>query len=125
MGKFSERETVFYRELYRSSDFDIDGFSLLRNRLKGLLTEEHFAEEHFASPYVAIRKTGFDYILELDMPRTFIAWDDVSSIQVTTSAFSFFLTSGAKVKLNFSALDYASVQALKNAFSERGLLGNT
>jgi len=113
MGRFSKKETVFYRQLHSAVDPDTNGFQASRNSV---------LNDQYALPYVAIRMTGFDYVLEQDMPRVFISWDELARIEVSIASFLFFLKSGATFQLKFLDLDYSSVQAMKEAFADRGLL---
>lgn len=117
MGRFSKKETIFYKKLYRGRDNEIDEVSELICWLRNFVSKEYYS-----LPYFAIRTTRIDYIFRTHSPRVIVKWDELESVHASVSMFRFLLKSGAAFRLRFSDLDYASVQTMKEEFSKQDLL---
>ncbi len=121
MGRYSKSETVLFKKLYRDNSYnDVDELSRLICWLRNFVSKGYYS-----LPYFAIRNTGIDFIFRTHSPRVSYRWIEILKVEVSISAFTFYLVSANTFHLKFRDLDYSTIQVMKAAFKAKGLLVST
>ena len=78
----------------------------------------YIIEEFFGKRFIRITDEKIQYKPKTFKPETTILWENITSIQFKVNKIEFKCNDGKTLNLQYSSMEYSSVQKLKDAISE-------